>query len=80
MPNPPDLEQLFPWPDSADGEVFENTHGVGLRIRWSLNGIGFGELTLHRTNAGRWQVDEEYIGEAAVVRILRALVAKGEPT
>ena len=58
-------------PNDAHVDRFDNPEYVGCVIRWSMTGVGFGEITIAKNRGtGEWTVDDESMNADSVARIL----------
>lgn len=62
-------------PTSDDVEFFDNTSFVGICIKWSEKGRGFGEYTFSvNKQTGEFHLDNEADGPGTVWRVIELLV------
>jgi len=55
-----------------------STEHEGFVLNWSCKGIGFGQLTVHQTEDGKFKVDTECMGPEFAKAVLCKIIDQSE--
>jgi hypothetical protein len=68
-------------PDAAEVVVFDYDTAVGFLVKWSLPGVGFGELSFaYLKEPKTWTIDDELVSAETLGRIFATAFPQGGTT